>query len=155
MNRHRKIIPGDRALIRDDNAVLGLPMRLTVSIIIGTVALAAILAFMLNPCLFPGKLVVSVSPLVHEIPPDQNSTNLTLFVSVTGMDGHPLSGATVRITGLGGTGSGVSDQTGKTTVPLTVTLGEGSDEGYLDVVVKAACRTSFSQLDMIKVVRRS
>ncbi|MFH1101194.1 MAG: hypothetical protein V1726_04060 [Methanobacteriota archaeon] len=131
------------------SAVVGLPMRLTVSLIIGAVALAAILTYILNPCLFPGKIVVSITPMVYDI---TANTTLNMSVTVTETSGSPISGATVLVDGLGGAGANTTDIHGKTVIQLSVHLESGQHEGYLDVVVKAACHETFSQNDMIKVI---
>jgi hypothetical protein len=138
--------------IGDDQAVLGLPMRLTVSLVIGTVALIAILSFILNPCLFPGRMIVSVTPLVNVIDGGE-SENLSFTVYVNGTKGHPVSGASVIIKGLGGAGSGFTDNGGKTIIQLQVQLQQGVYEGYLDVSVKAPCYSPFEHQDMVKVVK--
>jgi len=138
--------------LKNTEAVLGLPMRLTVSLFIGTIALIAILTYMLNPCLFPGKMIVSVSPLVTSIYGEMPE-NITFMVYVNDTKGHPLSGAAVLIKGLGGAGSGFTDTNGKTVVQCTVQIQEGMYEGYLDISVKIACYESFEQQDLMKVVK--
>ena len=138
--------------IKNEKAVLGLPMRLTISLIIGAVALAAILTYIINPCLFPSKMIVSISSMVNYISGDDPvALNITVYVNET--DGHPISGANVIVKGLGGAESNSTDQNGKTVVNITVKLGEGQYEGYLDVSVKAVCHETFSRNDMIKIVK--
>jgi hypothetical protein len=134
------------------DAVLGLPMRMTVSLIIGTVALVAILSYILNPCLFPQRMVVSVTPILT-ILPGADPENVTFTVYVNDTDGHPLQGASIIIKGLGGAGSGLSDKNGKAVIQTQVRLEGGIHEGYLDISVKAPCHTSFEHQDMIKVVK--
>ncbi len=143
---------GQSSFCIDERAVIGLPMRVTVSLIIGSVALAAILSYILNPCLFPSRMVVSVTPLVHTIT-EEATINTT--ISVTDSDGHPVNEATIRIKGLGGVGTNITNVSGKAVVSLTVSLEEGQYEGYLDITVKAACHESFVQEDMIKIIRVS
>ena len=143
------------AFIKNEKAVLGLPMRLTVSIIIGTVALIAILSFILNPCLFPSQMIISVDSIVNEIPAGNISADFNFTISVSEAEGHPIRNANVIIKGLGGIGSGSTDENGEVTIQITVELEEGQYEGYLDVSVKAACHETFSQNDMIKIVRGS
>lgn len=138
--------------VRDDRAVLGLPMRLTVTLVIGTIALIAILSFMLNPCLFPERMLVSVTPNITTLSED-GPENVTYIVSVHGLDGHPLQGASIIITGLGGAGSGFSDESGTASILLKVQLENGVHEGYLDISVKAACHETFEHQDVIKVVQ--
>jgi len=138
--------------LNDEYAVLGLPMRLTVSLIIGAIALLAILSFILNPCVFPHKMHVSITPLVTTV---QGSTaeNVSFIVIVHDINGVPLRGASVIIKGLGGAGSGFSDEAGRTSVHLQVRLEDGLYEGYLDISVKATCHVTFEQQEMIKVVK--
>jgi len=141
-----------RYFIKNNQAVLGLPMRLTVSLVIGSVALIAILSFILNPCLFPGRMSVSVTPLVTVIG-GVMPENLTVTVFVTETKGTPVSGASVIVKGLGGAGSGFSNESGKVVLQLNVHLPSGIYEGYLDVIVTAPCHQPFEQEDMIKVVK--
>jgi len=127
------------AFIKNENAVIGMPMRLTVSIIIGAVALIAILSFIVNPCLFPSKMIVSVDSMINEIPAGNTSADFNITVSVSEVDGHPIRNANVIIKGLEGIGSGYTDGNGETTIQVSVGLEDGQYEGYLDVSVKAPC----------------
>ncbi|MDH7516822.1 MAG: hypothetical protein QHH19_00485 [Candidatus Thermoplasmatota archaeon] len=142
-----------RFFIKNKKAVLGLPMRLTVSLIIGAVALAAIVSYVLNPCLFPSKMIVSITPTMNIIS-GSDPVDLDIIVFVNEIDGHPIVNANVVVKGAGGLGSGVTDENGKTVIHITVKLEEGVNEDYLDVSVKAACRETFSQQDMIKIVKQ-
>jgi hypothetical protein len=140
--------------IVNEHAVLGLPMRLTVSLVIGTVALIAILSYITNPCLFPERMIVSLTPIVTTLPGIEPE-NVTFTVYVNETDGHPLSGASVIIKGLGGAGSGFSDDNGKVLIQIQVQLESGVYEGYLDISVKAVCHEPFEHQDLIKVVKTS
>jgi hypothetical protein len=136
---------------KNNTAVLGLPMRLTVCLLIGTVALIAILSYIMNPGIFPHKMIVSVTPMLVSLP--GNSTeNLTFWVNISEIDGHPLHDASVIIDGLGGAGSGYSDTNGTAVVHLTVYLEEVWREGYLDLSVSAPGHESLVLHDMIKIV---
>ena len=140
--------------VTNSDAVLGLPLRLTVSLIIGIVALAAILSYIYHPCLLPRNMVVSITPMVGTISSD-DPTDVSFIVFVNDSAGHSVSGASVFIKGLGGAGSNVTDDHGKAGVRVTVHIEKGSLEGYLDVTVKTACYNIFSYNDMIKIVRKS
>ena len=141
--------------IKNEEGVVGLPMRLTVSLIIGTVALAAILSYILNPCLFPNKMMITIHPMVNAIPENENTSELNIAIYVNETDGKPIKDATVIIKGLSGIGTNITDEKGKTIIQITVTLENGINEGYIDVSVKAPCHETFSQNDMIKIVRES
>ena len=127
-------------------------MRLTVSIIIGTAAMIAILAFILNPCIFPEKMIVSVNPIINTISTG-DSEDFSIDVHVTDVEGRPIYEGIVIIKGLGDVGSGKTNSNGDVTVPITATLQSGQNEGYLDLIVKCSCFEEFSQKSMIKVVR--
>jgi hypothetical protein len=140
--------------LKNESAVLGLPMRLTVSLIIGSIALIAILSTILNPCLFPHRMLVTISPQVTTVQgSDPENVSFTVFVNDS--DGFPLSGASVIIKGLGGAGSGVSENDGKALVNLEIQLENGTYEGYLDISVRAPCHVPFEYQAIAKVVKRN
>ena len=138
--------------ISSDHAVLGLPLRVTVSLIIGMVALGAILSYILNPCLFPEKLIVSVSPMMTIIS-DNLTSNASFLVHVNDTKSHPVVGARVIIKGEGLGSCGFTDIKGTVYLVLQVHLDPGICEGYLSVSVQAACHEAFDQVDMIKIVK--
>lgn len=140
--------------IVDQHAVLGLPLRLTVSLIIGTIVLITILSSLLNPYIFSQRMIVTVTPMLT-ILAGSEPENVTFTVFVNDTKGHVISGASVIIKGLGGAGSGFSNETGKATIQLQVQLQAGFLEGYLDISVKAGCYNTFEQQDMIKIVKLS
>lgn len=149
---NHRILGISTTFIKNEKAVLGLPMRLTVSLIIGTVALVAILSYVMNPCLFPDRMIVSVNPMVN-IVSGNNSTDINITIYVNETNGYPIKNANVIIKGLTGIGANHTDENGKTIIQITVKLESGVNEGYLDVSVKAACHETFSQQDMIKILR--
>ena len=140
-----------KGFLENDRAVLGLPMRLTVSLIIGTIALVAILSFIVQPCLFPGRMDITVTPYVT-ILSGSGPENVSYTVFVHETDGRPLNDASVIINGLGGAGAGFSDESGMAWIQLRVQLQEGLHEGYLDISVKAPCHQTIEDNDAIKVV---
>lgn len=149
---NHRILEISTTFTKNEKAVLGLPMRLTVSLIIGTVALVAILSYVMNPCLFPDRMIVSVNPMVN-IVSGNNSTDINITIYVNETNGYPIKNANVIIKGLTGIGANHTDENGKTIIQITVKLENGVNEGYLDVSVKAACHETFSQQDMIKILR--
>lgn len=149
---NHRILGISTTFIKNEKAVLGLPMRLTVSLIIGTVALVAILSYVMNPCLFPDRMIVSVNPMVN-IVSGNNSTDINITIYVNETNGYPIKNANVIIKGLTGIGANHTDENGKTIIQITVKLESGVNEGYLDVSVKAACHETFSQQDIIKILR--
>jgi len=138
--------------LKNESAVLGLPMRLTVSLLIGSIVLIAILSTILNPCLFPHRIMVTISPQVT-IVKGSDPENVSFIVFVNDSDGFPLIGASVIVKGLGGAGSGFSDNDGKAIVNLEIQLENGTYEGYLDISVRAPCHVPFEYQAIVKVVK--
>ncbi len=138
--------------IRNETAVLGLPLRVTVSLLIGAVALGAILSYILNPCLFPERLIVTISPMVMTISGD-GPTNVSILVHVNDTNGHPIKGSQVIIKGLGGGCGGLTNDAGQTVLVLQIHIDPGIHEGYLSVSVDAAGHESFEQVDFIKIIK--
>jgi len=142
-----------RFFLDNDKAVLGMPMRLTVVLIIGVVALVAIISFIMNPCLFPEKVIVTVYPTVNEITSGDEAT-FNISVKVFDHEGNPIKDANVLIEGLGGAGAGITGNNGYSFIQIDVRLEPGRIQGFLDVTVKAgACYEKFYEKDMIAVVR--
>jgi hypothetical protein len=144
-----------KTLYKNNFAVIGLPLRLITSLIIGFAALSFILFFILNPCLFPGKIIVNIEPMLHIIPPGFNEYNFSIDVEVTDVDGYAIKNASIMIKGLGDAVSVTSDSNGKASLEIKPRLEQGVFEGYLDVVVRAGCKKGFSEEKMIKIVRGS
>ncbi|HER45416.1 MAG TPA: hypothetical protein ENO12_01200 [Thermoplasmatales archaeon] len=142
----------ERCFISNNHAVLGLPLRLTVSLIIGTIVLVSILSSVLNPCLFPQRMIVSVTPMITTLS-GSSPENVTFIVFVNDTKGHTICNASVIVKGLGGAGSGFSDEAGRAIVHMQVQLQDGFYEGYLDILVKAPCYEPFEHQDIIKVIK--
>ena len=138
-----------KPFLTNSQAVLGLPMRLTVALVIGAVALSAILGFILQPCLFPGRMVVSVEPMVYNIATHANP--FTVNVTVQDSNGRGIAHANIIITGPDVAASNTTDVEGKASLSVDPVLDSGY-EGYLDVRVKAPCFETFDQSDMIMIL---
>ena len=140
--------------VDNEDAVIGLPLRILVSLVIGMAALASIVSFMTSAGVFPQPLVVSVSPMLGTIS-GNGSQNVSFVVAVTDRNGHCIEAATVILSGLGGAGVGRTNASGRTWVQLPVFLKEGVWEGYLDVCVSAPPHPRYKQEAMVKIVRES
>ena len=143
------------SLTNNNYAVIGLPLRLTVSLIIGVAALSFILLFILNPCLFPEKMIVNIEPMVNIIPSDLDEYEFSIDVKIADRDGYAIKDASVLIKGLGDAVSDTTDSNGKVILKIKPRLENGVNEGYLDIVVKAGCMEKFSEEKMVKIIRGS
>ncbi len=133
----------------NSKGVIELPLRLIVTIVIGGVALTAVLAFLFSPCLFKKDLQVYWD--TYKINAGEETT---ITVSVLNEKGKPVRGATVLLKGLGNATVNQTNETGKAELTIKVTLPEKRHEGYLELIVDAGnCYEKFIEEEAIKVVR--
>jgi len=142
-----------KKFLSDKRGVMGLPLRLTVCLIIGSAALFFILTFILNPCIFPGKIIVNVDPMVNIIPGGKNKETFSIEIKVMDNDGKPIYNADVILKGLGDARNNKTNYNGVAKIDITPTLHSDVYEGYLDLIVKSPRKQTFSQGKMIKIVR--
>lgn len=140
-------------LTKNNYAVMGLPLRLTVSIFIGIIALSFILFYILNPCIFPAKMIISIDPLINKIPLGFDEYDFQISIEVKDREGCPIKDANVLVKGLGEASSNLTNEDGIATIQIKPKLQKGVNEGYLDIIVKAQCLETFLQNKMIKIVR--
>lgn len=132
----------------NEKGVLELPLRMVVTLIIGSAALIIILSFIFQSCLFPKSLQVSWHPSIIE-----SDVEKEIIISVYDSKGKPVSGATVMISGLGTVGVNKTNGKGKTSINIRASLPEYRNEGYLNLRVKVnGCYEDFYQENAIKVV---
>ena len=139
------------SLCSDVSAVIDLPMRLVVTLIIGTVALSAIIAFVAQPCLLPQSLFVSMDPLVSSV--NTSDRNVSIQFTVTDDHHNPVKDALVTIKGNYVIKANRTDNNGWTILVFEVSISEGISEVFLDVVVKASCSTTRSFTNAIKIIK--
>jgi len=142
-----------KKIINNKEAVVGLPMRLMVSIIIGTIALAFIISYVTNPFLFPQDMKVSINPFVH-IVDSENPTEINIKFNVNDSDNKPIEKAEIIIKGVNTISNNYTDQNGVSTFNIIISMDENLIEDYLDVKVKKPGFNTYSKNDLIKIVKQ-
>lgn len=129
----------NRSLIQNENG-MELPINIVVMLVVGMVALAALLAIIPES---KKDLIVDVTSVngVDEVTANIDngaSTNVTAIVKVFDSDNNLIEGASVIISGGGGFGSAKTDATGEATVTVSnVFIRLNQDSIDLKLVVKA------------------
>jgi len=143
-----------RDFIRDRRGIEGLPMRLIIIVVVAAVVLAAILAMM--PKTTPSSLKVkfeTITPISNNV--KQSSGGVVLVksngyeeidgiefnatIKITDDKGKPISGATVILSGAGGTGVAQTNGNGIAYVKVqSAKLEENQESAYMKVTVKAS-----------------
>lgn len=154
----------DRKKLRDnDEAVEGLPVRLIVVLVVGVIALAAMVG-----ALNGFKPQKSLSASVYEVGGKDGNMlmipktgyaavehNWTCRVLVVDAEGDPVSGASVIVHGLSGAGSAVTDKDGEAYLTKTndVTLNANQNSGYMTLEVSAPGYNTYTNENALAVVR--
>ena len=154
---------GMKKILDDDRGVEGLPVRLIVVLVVGVIALAAMVAAMNG--FKPQKTLTATITEVNSMQgnllraqsPDEGSVNKTWSCTVMVADdkGNPVSGASVIIHGLGGAGSDVTNDEGKAFVKNTnsIELNPNQDSGYLTMEVSAPGYYTYKNENALAVIR--
>ena len=120
-----------RTLSKNCKAVIDMPLRLTVTIIIGTITLLAILGYMTNLSVLSEEIIVEIDTYTAQI-----TSNNSFLVTVTDTNGNSLPGSLVIIKGLEQLSSNTTDNTGTTTIEVCCVLNATQSQGYLDIIVR-------------------
>jgi len=154
---------GDKSLLKNDEAVEGLPVRLIVVLVVGVIALAAMVAAVNG--FKPQK---SMSASVYEVGGKDGNMlmvpkagsgpaehNWTCRVKVVDAKGDPVEGASVIVHGLSGAGSDVTDRYGVAYLSKTnnVNLNSNQNSGYMTLEVSASGYNTYKNENAIAVVR--
>lgn len=142
----------ESSLFHESAAVIDLPMRLVVTLIIGTVALSSIIAFIAQPCLIPQNLSVSLDPLVTSV--NTSERNVSIRCVVTDEMHMPVKDAVVLIRGNHVIKANRTDDKGLAILVFEVSFPEGISEMFFDVVVKSSCATTQTLSNAVKIIQR-
>lgn len=132
-----------QALLADERAIEGLPVRLVIAFIVGI----ATLSVMLNMVSGVGGLAVSeldAKPDPDVITPGDQSVTIT----VVDQDGSPVAGATVVVrsdtASIDGVRTGTTDETGAVTVAFTAELAANQVQGELAIAIKPPAGSQYA-----------
>ena len=151
-----------KALLNDTSGVEGLPVRLIVVLVIGMVALSAMLGILGE--LSPPRSITSQVTQVNQQPGNLlrvdsadvgEDKQWSCTVEVRDSGGYPVVGANVLVYGLGAAGSGTTGEDGRVTVSHTnyVNLQSNQNRAYLTLEVSAQGYQNYVNPNAIVVVR--
>ncbi len=146
-----------------EDGVEGLPVRLIVVLVVGVIALSAMVAAV-NSFKPPRTMTAAVTDVsskdgnmlqVSSAGEGTVSKTWTCYVNVTDEKGVPVSGASVILHGLGGGGSGVTNTKGVAYIKNTndIKLPANQDSGYMTLEVKAPGFYQYKDESALAVIR--
>jgi hypothetical protein len=147
----------------DERGVEGLPVRLIVVLVVGVIALSAMVAAVnsFKPQRTLTAAVAEVSSkdgnLLQISSAGEGSVTKTwtCYVNVTDDRGDPVSGASVIVHGLGGAGSGVTNTKGVAYISKTndIRLNPNQNSGYMTLEVNAPGFYQYKNENALAVIR--
>ena len=153
----------DRKFINNEDAVEGLPVRLIVVLVVGVIALAAMVAALngFKPQKMLSASVVEVGGkdgnllMITKTGYGPVENNWTCRVQVIDANGNPVAGASVIVHGLSGAGGGVTDNKGIAYLTKTndVKLNANQNSGYMTLEVSAPGFNTYTNENALAVVR--
>lgn len=157
------MIRDKKNIIKDERGVEGLPVRLIVVLVVGVIALAAMVAAMngfkpekslsasiVNVNGKQGNLLRVSSSGAGEVEKSWNCT-----IKVTDEKGDPIDGASVIVHGLYGAGSDVTDKDGVARLNNTngIKLNANQYTGYMTLEVSATGYHTYKNENALAVIR--
>ena len=139
--------------VRNNNATIDLPMKLIVSLIIGSLALIAIIGTLHQFPFPPSTLYVTVSPQMGSI----NETNNISVFTITILDSSshkPIQNGLVILKETNMIAYNQTNEEGFCIIPVSLQMPIGINEMYLDVQVKAMGYDLFYNEDMIRIIKQ-
>ncbi len=158
-----------RKIFADDSAI-ELPINIVVMLVVGMVALAALIAIIPPPTKNmavnideTGEQAAGTNPgntvIVDSTVASSPFTVITK-ISVKDPDGYPVRDANVVLRGLGGVATNVTDDTGccvlvtdSSSNGAQVSLGTNQNEGSMDLTISADGFYDYEKTDAVRVVR--
>jgi len=158
-----KVICMRKRFLKNDEAVEGLPVRLIVVLVIGVIALAAMVSALngFKPQKTLSASVIEVSSkdgnmlVVDKAGFGEINKTWTCKVKVVDAGGDPVEGASVVMYGLSGAGSDITDKSGLATLTKTndVVLNSNQNSGYVTMEVTAPGYNTYKNENAMVVVR--
>ncbi len=157
-------------LFNDDRAI-ELPINIVVMLVVGMVALAALIAIIPPPtknmdvsiveCSLSGLSSNPGNTVIVDSTVANSPFSIDVEISVVDPDGYPVRAANVVLRGLGGVATGITDDNGNCVLTTNapsgsqIKLGPNQNEGSMDLTISANGFYDYERTKAIMVVRTS
>ncbi|MGP8329488.1 MAG: carboxypeptidase-like regulatory domain-containing protein [Methanosarcinaceae archaeon] len=152
-------------LFKNDSAI-ELPINIVVMLVVGMVALAALIAIIPPPTKnmsvnidesgIDGSTLKSGNTIIVSANAAEDPLILEVKITATDPDGNPVRNANVVLRGLGGVATATTDSDGTTTLitnDAKVKLGANQNEGTMDLKITANGFYDYDKMDAVMIVK--
>ncbi|NYT19120.1 MAG: carboxypeptidase regulatory-like domain-containing protein [Methanosarcinales archaeon] len=154
-----------RRIFNDERAI-ELPINIVVMLVVGMVALAALIAIIPPPTKnmavnideagLLGIVPSAGNTIVVDAVTAQNPLTVVVKITATDPDGNPVRDANAVLRGLGGVATNTTDINGETTLITTaaqVEMGANQNEGTMDLTIAADGFYDYEKKDAVMVIK--
>ncbi|MGP8337540.1 MAG: carboxypeptidase regulatory-like domain-containing protein [Methanosarcinaceae archaeon] len=155
----------NKNMFRNDSAI-ELPINIVVMLVVGMVALAALIAIIPPPTKnmsvnidksgIDGDTLESGNTIIVGASAAQNPLVIKVVITATDPDGNPVRDANVVLRGLGGVATsttGIDGTATLTTKTAKVKLGANQNEGTMDLTITANGFYDYDKTDAVMIVK--
>ncbi|AAM04345.1 hypothetical protein [Methanosarcina acetivorans] len=154
-------------LLRNDEKAMELPINIVVMLVVGMVALAALITIIPTPTkemsvfvegtALGGGSIQQGNSIIVSAAVAENPFAVSALIKVTDNDGNPVRDANVVLSGLGGAASNTTDINGVTvlTTPTNalVRLDPNQNDGTMDLKIIADGFYDYEKKDAIMIIK--
>ena len=156
----------NKNIFKNDSAI-ELPINIVVMLVVGMVALAALIAIIPPPTKnmslnidesgIDGSPLEPGSTVIVDAVTAQNALTLVVKITATDPDGNPVRDANVVLRGLGGVATNTTDINGEAVLMTNnnaqIKLGANQNEGTMDLTVTANGFYDYDKTDAVMIVK--
>ncbi len=155
----------NKNIFKNDSAI-ELPINIVVMLVVGMVALAALIAIIPPPTKnmsvnidesgIDGDILKPGNTIIVNALTAQDELTLEVKITATDPDGNPVRDANVVLRGLGGVATSTTDINGVATLitnDAQVKLGANQNEGTMDLTITANGFYDYDKTDAVMIVK--
>ncbi|MEA1985843.1 MAG: carboxypeptidase regulatory-like domain-containing protein [Euryarchaeota archaeon] len=152
-------------LFNDDSAI-ELPINIVVMLVVGMVALAALIAIIPPPTKnmsvdiqesgLSTSVLTSGNTIIVDAVTAQNPLTILVKIQAMDPDGEPVRDANVVLRGLGGVATNNTDINGETTLITSsapIEFGANQNEGTMDLTISANGFYDYEKTDAVMIIK--
>lgn len=156
----------NRNKLFNDERAMELPINIVVMLVVGMVALAALIAIIPPPTKnmsvnideagLQGNSLSAGNTIIVDAVTAQNPLTVMVKITATDPDGNPVRNANAVLRGLGGVATNTTDINGETLLATTtaqIQMGANQNEGMMDLTITANGFYDYEKKDSVMIIK--
>lgn len=156
----------NRNKLFNDERAIELPINIVVMLVVGMVALAALIAIIPPPTKnmsvnideagIQGNSLSAGNTIIVDAVTARNPLTVVIKITATDPDGNPVRNANAVLRGLGGVATNTTDINGETLLATTTAqlqMGANQNEGTMDLTITANGFYDYEKKDSVMIIK--